>query len=171
MHFSLTPFHIKGLDDNGTFTGYASVFNVLDYHKDRISAKAFDKSLHKKTPKMLFQHDPLQMIGKWNHISVDGYGLRVEGQLILDLPKAREVYTLLTHGLIEDLSIGYVMKQCSIDQKTKERTIHEAELVEISLVTFGANPEAKILTVKDKTPKFPNILERLEKIIQKLTIY
>lgn len=195
-HHRFSPFIVhKSQEADGTFSGYASVFDVLDSHHERIAPTAFDESLKSITPKMLFQHDPLNVIGKWEEVRIDSYGLFVKGKFLLDIPKAQEAYALLRHGLIEDLSIGFIAKEMSCDPKTKERVIEKAELMEISLVTFGANPKAKIFHVKKKEIEGPistqisneergfcpmfhtkclspmdAFLTRLESMIQKLTI-
>jgi HK97 family phage prohead protease len=195
-HHRFSPFILhKSQEADGTFSGYASVFDVLDSHHERIAPTAFDESLKSITPKMLFQHDPLNVIGKWEEVRIDSYGLFVKGKFLLDIPKAQEAYALLRHGLIDDLSVGFISKKTSCDPKTKERVIEKAELMEISLVTFGANPKAKIFCVKKKeTQSFssalnpseveasPHILNtkstqpmdafltRLESMIHKLTI-
>ena len=39
------PFELKSVDDSGTFTGYASVFGVVDWWDDVVEAGAFADSL------------------------------------------------------------------------------------------------------------------------------
>lgn len=79
-------FVIKSCQENGVFSGYASVFDVTDYHNDVVVRGAFCKSLgewgrSKSMPKMLWQHDSKIPIGVWQEIKEDSYGLKVKGQL------------------------------------------------------------------------------------------
>ena len=51
-------------------------------------------------------------------------------------------------GAMDGLSIGFVTQEASRDAATGTRTIHKADLMEISLVTFPANEMARIDSVK-----------------------
>jgi HK97 family phage prohead protease len=76
------------VSDEGAFSGYASVFDEVDLGRDAVAAGAFSRSLAAKGVhgvRMLFQHNPDEPIGYWHSIAEDGVGLRVEGQLALDV--------------------------------------------------------------------------------------
>lgn len=47
MNSITTPFCIKSLNDQGVFSGYASVYGFLDQHGDRVMWGAFRLSLEK----------------------------------------------------------------------------------------------------------------------------
>ena len=148
------PFNIKSLDDCGIFSGYASVFNELDDQGDRVLKGAFQKSIqkraaHQQRPKMLWQHNLSEPIGTWLEIKEDDHGLRVQGQLILELQRAREAYALIKAGVLDSLSIGYRVIQSVKGALTNERHLTQLDLFEISLVTFPANRAAKIVQVKN----------------------
>lgn len=149
-----TPYlEIKSLGDDGVFEGYASVFAIKDFHNDVIPKGAFEKSLtawHKmgQLPKLLWQHDHCAPIGKWLVIQEDDHGLFVRGQLLLDLQKGREAYTLLRAGCVDGLSIGFNVLRARKGQGV--RLIQEIDLQEISLVTFAANERARVTAVKDR---------------------
>ena len=146
---------VKSLDDNGVFKGYASIFNYVDAHGDVVCKGAFLRSLDRwrkkgAWPKMLWQHAHDQVVGVWTNMREDEVGLFVEGKLLLDVEKAREAYALLQSKAVDNLSIGFRVKH-SIPGRfgTREVTyLHEIDLMEVSLVTFPANEEAKILSVK-----------------------
>ena len=147
------PLSIKSYQEEGFFSGYASVFNVQDHHEDIIIPNAFKKSLEKwkekgSFPKLLWQHDPRQPIGIWHEITEDAQGLFVKGQLLLDLQQAREAYALLKAGVISEISIGFRPLKTSRKGHKHLKYIEEIELHEISLVTFAANENAKVMTVK-----------------------
>lgn len=149
MNQKTHPLLIKSFSENGFFEGYASVFHVVDLQKDILMPGAFQKSIqsHQKL-KMLWQHDMQTPIGFWHAITEDQYGLYVKGQLLLDLPKAKEAYTLLKAGVLDGLSIGFHTVESHFDEQQKATVISQVDLVEISVVTFAANPDAKITNIK-----------------------
>lgn len=150
-------FRIKSTLEDGWFLGYASVFNIIDNQNEQVAPGAFTKTLHQwqqqnLMPKMLWQHDPKTPIGIWRHIAEDTHGLCVEGQLLLDLQQGKEAYSLLRKGVIDGLSIGFTVTRARKNYTTKTRILEEINLYEISLVTFAANPQARILRCKSTDP-------------------
>ena len=140
---------IEGVNENGIFKGYASVFDVMDNHMDVVVKGAFVNALAKnKDIKLLWQHKVDEPIGVFTDIREDEKGLYVEGQLLLDVQRANEAYALLKSGAIDGLSIGYTVKDYEIDDETGIRILKEVDLWEISLVTFPANSHASVVTVK-----------------------
>lgn len=145
------PFELKKLDEGGMFEGYASVFGVKDYDGDVIVKGAFEESISRmkqngKRPKMLWQHNPSIIIGKWVEMYEDDKGLYVKGTLFTDVEKGAEAYALMKHGELDGMSVGF-----NINNATAEsggRVIDDLELWEISVVTWGANPEALVSSVK-----------------------
>jgi HK97 family phage prohead protease len=97
---------------------------------------------------MLFQHDPNEPIGSWTEIREDTRGLFVRGRLARDVRRAREVLSLMRGGALDGLSIGFRAVKARRDPATGVRRILEADLWEISVVTFPMLPEARIETVK-----------------------
>lgn len=153
----------KNLQEDGTFEGYASVFNVVDYQKDIVLPGAFNMD---STIKMLWQHDAQKPIGVWEHIQQDAFGLYVKGRLLLDLNHAREAYTLLKAGAVDGLSIGFMPTKTHFDPVKKARIITSLDLHEISLVTFAANPKARVTSVKSQS--IYNIANQINDRIQSL---
>lgn len=142
---------IKAIAEDGTFTGYASLFGVTDLGGDSVQPGAFTKSLKSKPAgkvKMLRGHDTSEPIGVWTRIEEDSRGLRATGQLILTTVKGRETYELLKAGALDGLSIGYRTKKESYDRTKKIRLLNELDLFEISLVVFPMLPSATISRVK-----------------------
>jgi HK97 family phage prohead protease len=142
------------LDDvapDGTFTGYASLFGVVDLARDTVERGAFAKSLKARGVagiRMLYQHDPNEPIGTWTEISEDSRGLFVRGRLATGVERAREVLDLMRHGALDGLSIGFRASRARTDQRTGIRHIIEADLWEISIVTFPMLPGARVERVK-----------------------
>lgn len=149
---------IKAADvgDDGTFTGYGSVFGVVDDYNEVVAPGAFAESLAdlaekgRKLP-VLWQHDSRAPLGTYDEVEEDETGLRVKGRLLVDgIGQAREAHVLLKAGAVTGLSIGYWVRESSLDEKTKIRTLEKLDLVEVSLVTFPANDEARVDGVKFK---------------------
>jgi HK97 family phage prohead protease len=144
-----------------TFTGYGAVFNNVDAYGDAIAPGAFKATLaeHRAAgtmPALLSQHGdwsgtgPAQMpIGVWTTMREDEKGLFVEGRLS-DTPRGLEAHTLLKDGALSGLSIGYVTRKSTPGAKAGDakRTLTDVELLEVSLVTFPANPLARVASVK-----------------------
>jgi len=142
---------LKGVEGDGSFSGYASLFGEVDLGRDAIEPGAFGKSLAKRGAKgvrMLFQHDPAEPIGAWRLIREDARGLYVEGQLSPGVTRAREVHALMKSGALDGLSIGFRTVRSRSDRKSGVRRILEADLWEISVVTFPMLPAARVSNVK-----------------------
>ena len=142
---------IKMLNEAGAFSGYASLFGEVDLGKDRVERGAFLRSLARRGAggvRMLFQHDPAEPIGAWRTIREDGRGLYVEGVLSDGVSRAREVRELIKARAVDGLSIGFQTVRAKSDPKTGIRQILEADLWEISVVTFPMLPGARISDVK-----------------------
>ena len=88
-------------DQDGTFEGYASVFNIIDQGMDVVAPGAFTKSLGTRKVKMLWQHDQSQPIGVWDEIREDERGLYVKGRILKDVAKGAEAMALLRAGAID----------------------------------------------------------------------
>lgn len=141
---------LKSLDEKGYFSGYASVFNTIDKQNDIILNGAFKTSLDKiKKIKLLWQHRADEPIGIFTKVKEDERGLFVEGKLLLNVARAKEAYSLLKEGAVDGMSIGYKVSESNIDENSGTRIIKNLELYEISLVTFPANSEATITSVKN----------------------
>lgn len=146
---------IKLADDgaSGTIEGYGSVFGLVDRGGDIVEPGAFKASLaewkrRKQLPSMLWQHDSSSPVGIWTEMVEDDRGLRVKGELILDVPKAAVAHALMKRGAVRGLSIGYRTKESDIDRATGARRLKRVDLYELSLVTIPMLPEAQITGVK-----------------------
>lgn len=144
---------IKALSDEGLFSGYGSVFGVKDSYGDIVMPGAFAKSLtsHRKAksrPAMLWMHDMKEPVGSWSQMAEDEKGLYVEGSLNMDVQRAREIYSLLKRGDIAGLSIGYYEVKATDDETQAARLLKQLDLVEVSIVSIGANPAALVGGVK-----------------------
>lgn len=145
---------LKSLSEAGEFEGYGSTFGgEPDRHGDVVAPGAFAESLSKHhregtMPKLFWQHDPSQPIGKWLAAEEDDHGLLLKGRLNMDVQRGREAHALLKAGDIDGLSIGYRIREYSKDEDTGVWTLERLDLFEVSVVSIGANESATISSVK-----------------------
>jgi HK97 family phage prohead protease len=153
--FKHTTNHVqlKSIGENGEISGYASVFDVVDCHRDTVVKGAFKSTLEnfrkrKKIPKLLWQHDASFPIGLIEDIYEDDYGLFLKSRLLLEVPKAVEIYALLKNKAINGFSIGYRIKDSYFSDNVQYLT--DIELLEVSIVTFPACELAVVENVKSE---------------------
>jgi HK97 family phage prohead protease len=145
---------LRGLDADGLFTGYASLFGETDLANDVVEPGAFGASLARRGTagvKMLWHHDPAEPIGCWLDIREDSRGLAVRGQLLPELTRGREALVLMRAGAVDGLSIGFRTVRArpgALGRKAAGRRLIEIDLWEISLVTFPMLPAARVHSVK-----------------------
>ncbi|MEN9903695.1 MAG: hypothetical protein RLZZ555_260 [Pseudomonadota bacterium] len=142
------PFKIKAVSEDGLFSGYGSVFGVVDSYQEVVAAGAFKESLDSRMPSLLWQHRSGEPIGVYTSVKEDNIGLHVEGKLALKTARGAEAYELLKMGAISGLSIGFITREDSYDRVTGVRTLKKVDLWEVSLVTFPANDAARVANVK-----------------------
>ncbi|WP_267388687.1 HK97 family phage prohead protease [Sphingomonas sp. GC_Shp_3] len=149
-------------DETGKIDGYGSVFNLIDRGGDIVLPGAFKASLRAKGSAgvpMLWNHDASAPIGVWNDYAEDEKGLKLSGQLVLEVPQAAAVRALIKAKAIRGLSIGYRTQDYAIDRTTGARSLKKVDLWEVSVVTFPMLPEAQITGVKGAFD--PRELERV----------
>lgn len=167
MKYQNLNLDIKAVQNDGFFSGYGSVNHNLDSYRDIVQPGAFAKSIQEwqrrqKMPPVLWQHRSDEPIGIYTKLQEDEHGLYVEGQLLTnDVARAKEVHALLKAGAIDGLSIGYETVREEYESNSKTNKLHEIKLWEISIVTFPANPKARVDAVKNmlQTGEKPTLSE------------
>lgn len=147
--FDLT---VKAAAD-GTFSGYGSVFGVVDTYNEIVANGAFADTLAARSRPLpiLWQHRQDMPIGVYDSVREDSKGLYVEGRLLVkDVALAREAHALMASGAVSGLSIGYWVRESTFDEKTGVRTLTKLDLEEVSIVTMPANDDARVDAVKLK---------------------
>lgn len=158
---------IKALKDSGEFEGYGSTFGgEPDAYGDVIAAGAYADSLaaHKAKgtmPKLFWQHNSGEPIGKWLDAKEDDHGLLMRGKLNMSVQRGREAHALLKEGDIDGLSIGYRIKEYSVDTDSGVWTLEKLDLIEVSVVSVGANEHAVVQNVKAAKAAH-DLMERLK---------
>lgn len=143
-HYSYN-LEVKSLN-NYSFEGYASVFNKIDAHQDILQKGAFGM-LDPRKIKLLWQHHQDEPIGVIDEIYEDNHGLYVKAKISALSQRGKEAYHLMQMGAIGALSIGFNIEDYNFTQ-SGARLIKAVKLFEVSLVTFPANDEAIITSVK-----------------------
>jgi HK97 family phage prohead protease len=150
------PFETKELKDNGELTGYASVFDTVDYYRDVVRRGAFTDSIAAwkakgRMPPLLWQHQAAVPLGPHLDMYEDDKGLYVHAQLLVDeVEKAREARALIKAKVISGMSIGFDIADggSAYDAKANVFNLTKLDLWENSIATFPANPDAQVEEVK-----------------------
>ncbi|MDO5769448.1 MAG: HK97 family phage prohead protease [Psychrobacter sp.] len=152
-------FEVKAVSDDGLFSGYCSVFDVIDSYGDVVKKGAYAETIKawqakNKMPPILWQHNRGEVIGVWTKLYEDEHGLYGEGRLLVnDVARAKEAHALMKHGAIDGLSIGYRVKKWSYNEDDEVLELLEIDLKEVSVVTFPANEDSLIDNVKSTLMK------------------
>lgn len=145
---NLQETRVKFTEQQGAFSGYASVFNGIDSYGDTIYPGAYADTLknRRRPVRMRWNHFG-PVIGKWTNIYEDEKGLYVEGELTPGHTQAMDVYASLKHGAISGLSIGYRVIDGE-ENETGGMNLRRIDLVEISVVEDEADLGAKVGFIK-----------------------
>lgn len=145
------PFSVKSYDDEtGTATFIASVFGNVDSDEDVIVPGAFSKSLLKRRPKFIADHNwsVQSKLGKVLDARETPEGLEVTVKFGLHNPLAAQVYEDFKFDPEQEFSIGFTIPKGGSEFKNGVRYIKSAELFEVSNVLVGANPATRLVGVK-----------------------
>ena len=141
--------------ESRTISGYAAVFNNVDKAGDMLIRGCFSKSISERGPEsaandkiiFLWQHRSDQPIGRITRLVEDEKGLYFEAE-IDRIEEGDRAIAQLESGTLNQFSIGfsYVWENCEWDNDVF--IVKEVKLYEVSVVTFGCNPETEYLGLK-----------------------
>jgi len=135
-------------EEKGSFAGYASIWDVVDSYGDTVVKGAFKRSLKEsKQFPLLWSHNLMEPIGIVSG-EEDDRGLKISGQLNIDVQRGREIRSLMKQGAVTGLSIGFQTVREENDKDANTRRLKEVKLWEISPCVFQACPNAQIDEVK-----------------------
>jgi HK97 family phage prohead protease len=164
------PFEVKAADDAGNFVGYASVFNNVDLGEDLILPGAFVKVKTTRTGRLrlALYHNLTRLIGDAEY-KQDDNGLHLKGKVNLNVSYAKDAYELMKAGTLDEMSVGFNTLEDAMETREgrRVRVIKKAELWEASVVPFGMNPEAQVMSVKSDVRAFESALRERMGLSQK----
>ena len=146
----LKTFELKDVaTEERTFTGYAAAYGNEDSDGDIIEMGAFADSIKSSRDKIkiLWQHKSAEPIGVPVEMREDEKGLWVKGK-ISKTARGDEALELMRDGVVSAMSVGFIINEADYDEKG-QRHIKSGRLMEFSLVTFPANDQAVIQSVKE----------------------
>ena len=133
--------------------GWAAVYDEADLNGDVVARGAFAQSLARTgagAVKMLYQHAVDRIVGRWLRFEDRPQGLYAFGEILLIAERQNEAYALAKAGVLDGLSIGYQTRRAEKPARRGDaarRRIVEADLWEVSLVTFPMAPKARLTRV------------------------
>ena len=144
--------------DDLIFTGYASVFNspysVADsrgVYNEIVNQGAFTKTLSERDDvKFLINHDGIPLARTKSgtlELREDEHGLFVKAKLDESNPRVAEISSALKRGDLSEMSFGFHAIKDEFSENGETRTLKELRLLDVSVVTWPANP-ATLATVR-----------------------
>lgn len=154
--FDLTDVRVHDPEDEGAMPklgGHAAVFNRLSVplgfqgFREKITPGAFAKTLQEADVRALLNHDPNFVLGRTKantlRLAEDEVGLAWANDPP-DTTWARDLVTSMRRRDIDQMSFGFRVPRGKDEWDRVEgqtiRTVHEVELVDVSVVTFPAYP-------------------------------
>ena len=149
-------FEVKAVAEEGTFDGYASTFNNVDWQGDVVMPGAFTETLKKTGGRVpiLMAHQSSRIVGFGLTAVEDAKGLKVEGQFTPDSHEGRNAAATVRHaakvGHKVGLSIGYRVRKdgAEWDDTAGVRKLKAIDLFEYSIAAVPANPRARVGRIK-----------------------
>ena len=139
-------------DEDGliSFAGYASVFDysypvndMRGTYLENVARGAFTKTLQEKDDvKLLVNHEGIPLArtkSETLNLVEDEKGLRVEAKLDPTNPKVAEVSSAMKRNDLNEMSFAFQAVKDEFNEAGDERTIREAKLYDVSVVTTPAS--------------------------------
>lgn len=159
--------------DKRIIRGYASTYDI-DQGNDIIQKGAFKKTLSERMGRIKVLRNHKELIGKPVSAIEDGRGLITESY-IAKTALGDETLALAKEGILDSMSIGYVVPQGKSNYDGDVRVISEVKLYEWSMVDFPMNEAAVITDVKSLHSKIkagdisPQELKQLSEMVADLS--
>lgn len=153
MHRKTVPLTgIKTADlGEGEFEGFASTFGNVDHQGDRVMPGAFTKSIASgRVVPLAWMHrtdDPRNFVGEVVEATEVREGLKIRGRFDIDNEHGAAAYRQVKSRRVDALSIGYAINVAT-KGKDGANELRDLDLIEVSVVTRGANDRALITAAK-----------------------
>lgn len=158
--------------------GYLTVWGVKDTYGTVMVKGCCAKSIRERGPKStskqkiahLWQHEIDNPTGQFLVLEEDDYGLYFEARLD-DVPIGERELKQIRSGTLNQFSIGfdYVWDKMEYEEERDAVILHEIELMEGSVVTFGSNEETYALrSLADVNEAKELLIEETEDFLKKI---
>jgi HK97 family phage prohead protease len=117
--------------------------DAVDRHGDIVRQSGWRLEPYRKNPIILFGHDHQQPIGRAVSVALEKGRLLVEIEFATGA-RAEEIFGLVRSGVVRGISVGFLPLKHKMREDGRGLEFTEAELLEISIVSVPANPEALI---------------------------
>lgn len=150
LTFEATVSATKDASQECIIEGYANT-STKDRVSDVVLPKAFESSLktYLDNPVLLENHDWGKPVGVTQTAEITDKGLFVRCRISDTCPDLKQK---IREGVLRTFSIGYNEISSDFDERTKTKIVSDLELLEISIVSVPANPEAKFVEVSSNNP-------------------
>lgn len=137
-------------EEDGVFEGYASVFDSVDQVGDTVVKGAFRRSIESgRKVKGFINHKQNEIpVIDWLELREDDRGLYSKGRVDLNHKDGPTLHSAMKRGAMDGQSIGFTMNDGDFEQKSNGRVIKNLSLMEISVVNFPCEGQARISAVK-----------------------
>jgi HK97 family phage prohead protease len=143
----------------GTFAGIASAYGVVaDNGSGRppvvILRGAFAEAVRDyRRVRLLRDHDPRRVVGTVTALRDTDEGLWLEGAFART-PLGEETAELVRSQGLRELSVGFNIRRWTMGNRDGQsvRVVSDAELIEVSVVVWAANPGAVIREAASRNP-------------------
>lgn len=134
------------------FEGFGAFYGNIDLQDDIIERGTFASAKPRAT-KLLLMHDHRSVpIGIFTELKEEQRGLFVKGRLPMSDDRVKGmIEPQMRIGSLNSMSVGFITQDFKFETRGTKRVriITKAKLFEISLVSFPANPKARVTAVKD----------------------
>lgn len=147
----------------------------LDRHFEVVDIEGMNIDHFKRNPIMLYNHNPEDVIGKWENIRKENGKLIAKPVFYINDDKAKKVKELVQAGIIKGASVSFTPNEIDEIEPPKEvgnilnyfgylkiRKYSKSILNEVSIVSIPANPYALAKSLMNKEIDLENYSELFE---------
>ncbi len=162
-HRRASALSVRTSDDTVTVEGYATTYDE-PYQvyggppfgfTETISRGAANKTVKEADVRFLFNHDGLPLARSKSgtlDLESDKTGVLIRASLSANSHAASDLLDAMSRGDLDEMSIAFRATRQEWNEDYTERTIREIELLDVSAVTYPANPATHIQVVEDDAP-------------------
>lgn len=134
---------------------------TLDRHGEVLKLESWDLSEFKKAPRLLVDHnhEVASIVGKAEGIRIEDNKLVFEPLFHEITQLSKDVKEMVDQGFLDTVSVGFIPHG-----PVKDGDVGRNELIEISFVTVGANPNARAKALGEAVSKATVSDDEKEKI-------